>query len=200
VTIGIVLFSKTESREVVKYVEVQPSAKAAPSAANPTMTIEESTVSGGGTKKAVGTTQKVEPTAPVPSGKTGLQGLQGLNGLNGLGPTTQGPDVASQANLPGGQLDGNAIQRVVANFSSSVRRGCWDSALAARPPDAPSTARVGVTINIAASGAVDNVTTTGDPKGYPNLAHCIESKVRAWRFPRSSAPTTAQVPFVFAAQ
>jgi hypothetical protein len=165
------------------------------------MTIEESTVSGGGTKKAVTTAQKTESPVPVPSGKSGLQGLQGLNGLNGLGPSsTQGPDVTSAANLPGGQLDGNAIQRVVANFSSSVRRGCWDSALAARPPDAPSTARVGVTINIAASGSVDNVTTTGDPKGYPNLAHCIESKVRAWKFPRSSAPTTAQVPFVFAAQ
>jgi hypothetical protein len=59
---------------------------------------------------------------------------------------------------------------------------------------------VGVTITIAPSGNVDNVTTTGDPKGYPNLSHCIESKVRGWRFPRSSAPTTAQVPFVFAAQ
>jgi len=200
VTIGIVLFSKTEKQEVVKYVEVPASAKAAPSSANDPMTIEESTVSGGGTKKAVGTAQKTEPPVPVPSGKSGLQGLQGLNGINGLGPATQGPDVTAAANLPGGQLDGNAIQRVVANFSSSVRRGCWDSALASRPPDAPSTARVGVTINIAASGAVDNVTTTGDPKGYPNLAHCIESKVRGWKFPRSNAPTTAQVPFVFAAQ
>ena len=75
-----------------------------------------------------------------------------------------------------------------------------DSALAARTPDAPSTARVSVTISMNPSGAVDNVTTSGDPKGYPNLAHCIESKVRAWRFPRSGGATTAQVPFVFAAQ
>lgn len=199
VTIGIVLFSKTEKQEVVKYVEVQASAKAAPVAKNDPMTIEESTVSVGGTKKAVGTTQKVEPAAPAPSSKTGLSGLNGLSGLAGPGPAGN-QDVAGNSALPGGQLDGNAIQRVVANFSSSVRRGCWDSALASRPPDAPSTARVGVTINIAASGSVDSVTTTGDPKGYPNLAHCIESKVRGWRFPRSSAPTTAQVPFVFAAQ
>ncbi len=53
---------------------------------------------------------------------------------------------------------------------------------------------------ITVSGGVDNVTTTGDPKGYPNLAHCIEAKVRAWRFPRSSGTTTANVPFVFAVQ
>jgi predicted Zn finger-like uncharacterized protein len=200
VTIGSVLLSKTEKQEVVKYVEVPASAQAAPAPTNDTTTIEESTVSGGNTKKVAGSAQKVEPAAPTPSGKTGMTGLNGLNGLSGLGPATQGPDVTQGTNLPGGQLDGTAIQRVVANFTSSVRRGCWDSALASRTPDAPSSARVMVTITIASSGSVDNVTTSGDPKGYPNLAHCIESKVRAWRFPRSSGTTTAQVPFVFAAQ
>jgi hypothetical protein len=122
-----------------------------------------------------------------------------LNGLNGLGPNAASPDVA-QAAAPGGQLDGASIQRVVGNFTSSVRRGCWDQALAARGPDAPSSARVAVTITISPSGGVDNVTTSGDPKGYPNLAHCIESRVRGWHFPRSSGTTTANVPFVFAAQ
>jgi hypothetical protein len=200
VTIGSVLLSKTEKQEVVKYVEVPAaSATAAAAASVDPMVIEESTVSGS-TKKAVTTAQKPESTAAAPA-KTGMPSLSGLNGLSGLGPTAQGPDVASGGqNLPGGQLDGNAIQRVVANFSSSVRRGCWDNALAARTPDAPSTARVAVTISISPSGSVDNVTTSGDPKGYPNLAHCIESKVRGWRFPRSSGSTTAQVPFVFAAQ
>jgi hypothetical protein len=164
------------------------------------MVIEESTVSGPGTKKAVTSAQKSDTPGPAASAKTGMPSLNGLNGLSGLGPAAPGPDVTQNTNLPGGQLDGNSIQRVVANFSTSVRRGCWDSAIAARTPDAPSSARVGVTITISPSGSVDNVTTTGDPKGYPNLAHCIESKVRGWRFPRSSGTTTAQVPFVFAAQ
>ncbi|HVW29536.1 MAG TPA: GYF domain-containing protein [Polyangiaceae bacterium] len=198
VTIGSVLLSKTEKQEVVKYVEVPASAAPVTTASADPMVIEESTVSGGNTKKAVTSAQKAEPTA-APA-KTGMPSLNGLNGLSNLGPTTQGPDVANNQALPGGQLDGNAIQRVVANFSSSVRRGCWDNALAARAPDAPSTARVAVTISISPSGSVDNVTTSGDPKGYPNLAHCIESKVRGWRFPRSGGSTTAQVPFVFAAQ
>ncbi|HEX4336672.1 MAG TPA: GYF domain-containing protein [Polyangiaceae bacterium] len=198
VTIGAVLLSKTEKQEVVKYVEVPASAAAPTASTTDPMVLEESTVSANSTKKAVTTAQKPE-TTPVPTAKTGMTSLNGLNGLNGLGPATGGPDVAQNPN-PGGQLDGNSIQRVVANFSNSVRRGCWDGALAARTPDAPSTARVGVTITISPTGSVDNVTTTGDPKGYPNLAHCIESKVRGWHFPRSSGTTTAQVPFVFAAQ
>jgi predicted Zn finger-like uncharacterized protein len=203
VTIGAVLLSKTEKQEVVRYVEVPASAKAEPVAApgDTPHTIEESTVSGGPAKRVVAQGPKPEPT-PAGSAKGGLPSLGGLGTLGGLGgPAPQGTDVAGGgAAGPGGQLDGAAISRVVSNFTSSVRRGCWDQALSARGPDAPSSARVGVTITIAPSGNVDNVTTTGDPKGYPNLAHCIESKVRGWHFPRSSASTTAQVPFVFAAQ
>lgn len=199
VTIGIVLFSKTEQKEIVKYVEVPASAKpVAPTPEEPTV-LEEATVQGGATKKISGGTAKVDPAPVASSGGKGLSGLSGLNGLSGLGPSGSGPGV-TQAATPGGQLDGAAISRVVSNFTPSVRRGCWDPALVARSPDAPSSARVAVSITIAPSGSVENVTTSGDPKGYPNLAHCIESKVRGWRFPRSSGPTTANVPFVFAAQ
>lgn len=202
VTIGAVLLSKTEKQEVVKYVEVPASAKATDPAVegNNTVALEESTVSGGATKRTGGNGAKVDPVAAAaPSTGKGLSGLSGLSGLNGIGPATAGPDVTN-APAPGGQLDGASIQRVVANFSPSVRRGCWDQAISSRAPDAPSSARVGVAITISSSGGVDNVTTTGDPKGYPNLAHCIEAKVRAWRFPRSSGTTTANVPFVFAVQ
>ncbi|HEX7669608.1 MAG TPA: GYF domain-containing protein [Polyangiaceae bacterium] len=202
VTIGAVLLSKTEKQEVVKYVEVPASAKADPAAPgnNNTVALEESTVSGGATKRTGGNGAKMDPVAAAaPSAGKGLSGLSGLSGLNGIGPATAGPDVTN-APVPGGQLDGASIQRVVANFSPSVRRGCWDQAISSRSPDAPSSARVGVAITISSSGGVDNVTTTGDPKGYPNLAHCIEAKVRAWRFPRSSGTTTANVPFVFAVQ
>jgi hypothetical protein len=199
VTIGIVLFSKTEQKEVVKYVEVPASAKAQETPTEAPQTLDEATISGvATTKKGNGTTAKVDPTPVATTGK-GLAGLSGLNGLNGLGPATGGPDVASTP-VPGGQLDGAAISRVVSNFTPSVRRGCWDPALVSRSPDAPSSARVAVAITIAPSGSVENVTTSGDPKGYPNLAHCIESKVRSWKFPRSSGTTTANVPFVFAAQ
>jgi hypothetical protein len=200
VTIGIVLFSKTERHEVVKYVEVQASAKAeqAGPGEDPEV-IAEAQVSGSGTPKRSGSgSGKVEGPAPQASAGKGL--LSGLSGLNGLGPSgNTGPDVAS-GTAPGGQLDGASIQRVVANFSPGVRRGCWQPALEGRGPDAPSSARVGLTITVSSSGNVENVSTTGDPKGYPNLARCIEGKVKGWKFPRSGGTTTVQVPFVFAAQ
>jgi hypothetical protein len=55
-------------------------------------------------------------------------------------------------------------------------------------------------VTIASSGTVQQVTTSGDPRGYRGLARCIESRVRGWRFPRSGGTTTVNVPFVFAAQ
>lgn len=200
VTIGIVLFSKTEKQEIVKYVEVQPSAKpevhADPQADN-AQTLDESTVSGPGTRRAGTGQPKPEATAPKAQGKNLLGDLTGpgVGGPNAGSGNDNGP-----GNAPGGQLDATSITRTVGNYTPGVRRGCWETALSSRAGDAPASARVNVTITIAPSGNVDSVTSSGDPKGYPSLARCIESKVRTWRFPRSSGPTTAQVPFVFAAQ
>jgi hypothetical protein len=199
VTIGIVLFSKTERQEIVKYVQVQssskPAAQEAPVGDN-AQTLEESTVSGGGPRRPGGPQPKTEPSAQKAPGSSLLKDFGGPN----LGPAPGSGNDQGSGNAPGGQLDGTSIQRTVANYSPGVRRGCWETALSARAADAPTSARVGVTITIAGSGNVENVTTTGDPKGYPNLSRCIESKVRTWRFPRSSGTTTANVPFVFAAQ
>src|SRR5581483_3990165 len=63
VTIGSVLLSKTEKQEVVKYVEVPASAAPVATPSADPMVIEEATVSGSNTKKAVTTAQKPEPTA-----------------------------------------------------------------------------------------------------------------------------------------
>jgi len=57
-----------------------------------------------------------------------------------------------------------------------------------------------VTISVGPTGSVQNVTTSGDPKGYPGLAPCIAGRVRAWQFPATGGSTTVNVPFVFAAQ
>jgi TonB family protein len=69
-----------------------------------------------------------------------------------------------------------------------------------RSPDAPTTARVTATITVGANGRVQNVTTSGDPKGYRGLASCIQQRVRSWEFPPSGGTTEFNVPFVFAAQ
>jgi hypothetical protein len=110
--------------------------------------------------------------------------------------TTPGATPASG----GGQLDAAQTQSTVARYTGSVKRSCWQPALDARDPSAPTSARVMLTITVGASGSVQNVTTSGDPRGYPGLASCIGGRVRAWQFPATGGTTTVNVPFVFAAQ
>jgi hypothetical protein len=66
-----------------------------------------------------------------------------------------------------------------------------------RARNAPDEARVDATIVVSSSGAIERVTTTGDPDGYSNLAVCVESKIRRWQFPKRPKPTTVDVPFMF---
>jgi TonB family protein len=79
-----------------------------------------------------------------------------------------------------------------------VKRQCWENALATRPPGAPSSARVVVTMSVAPDGHVQNVTAS-DAAGYPGLSSCVQGQVRNWKFPASDG-STVTVPFVFAAQ
>jgi hypothetical protein len=56
-------------------------------------------------------------------------------------------------------------------------------------------AKVVVTFRVS-GGSVQDVTSTGDPPGYPGLAACTTANVARWRF----APTesfTAHLPFVW---
>ena len=62
------------------------------------------------------------------------------------------------------------------------------------------TAKVTVTITVGPTGSVQNVTNSGEARGYSGLASCIGSSVRSWTFPASGGTTIANVPFVFAGQ
>ncbi len=97
------------------------------------------------------------------------------------------------------QLDGAQVQSTVSLHGRREAQLLAASARLARPQRSTS-ARVVVTITVAGSGSVQNVTTSGDPRGYPGLANCIAGRVRGWQFPPSSGTTTVNVPFVFAAQ
>lgn len=91
---------------------------------------------------------------------------------------------------------GDTIESVVEKSRPQIHE-CWDRAFFTRARNAPTEARVDVTIVVSSSGAIDGVTTTGDPVGYPNLAACVESKIRRWQFPKRPKPTTVDVPFMF---
>jgi predicted Zn finger-like uncharacterized protein len=147
----------------------------------------------GGAAKPTGQVAPDEP--PV---KAGL-----LAGLNRLGePSVAGPPSSAPASrgTGGGGLDSAAFQQTVGRYKPSVQRGCWQPALSTKAPGAPSSARVSVSLTVDGAGRVTSVSTGGDPRGYPGLARCIETRVRGWRFPRSSGTTTFAVPFVFAGQ
>lgn len=205
VTLAVVFMPK-ETKEIVKIVKVPTETEKAKAEdldkgdepADPgTTDLDETDVQGGETKSGKTGVKAASTRAKPEEKKGGL--LSGLSGLKTDGP--KGPATGTgSSGTSGGQLDGTSIQRTVRNYSASVKRSCWQPALDTRSKNAPSSARVGVTVTIAPSGSVQNVSTTGDPAGYRNLARCIETKVRGWKFPRSSGTTTANIPFVFAAQ
>jgi hypothetical protein len=188
-------------KEIIKYVDrpvpgaEQPAAVGAQAPPEGTPALAESAT----TKKTA--TPRTKPVAATDEDKGG--GLQGLKGLDGLRPGGPGPGTTPGSTNPGstgGQLDSAQIQNTVARYTGSVKRSCWQPALDSRDPSAPTSARVVVTITVGPSGNVQNVTTSGEPRGYPGLASCIAGRVRSWQFPATGSTTTANVPFVFAAQ
>ena len=203
-TIGFVLWSKQKPPEtIVKYVEVPAKTTATaitvaqdPQAAGATSPTPTST----STKPHTKSTSSAK-TADAPADKGGgLTGLRGLSGLSPSGPGATGANPGSTPSGGGGQLDAAQTQATVARYTGSVKRSCWQPALDARDPNAPTSARVMVTITVGGTGSVQNVTTSGDPHGYPGLANCIGARVHAWTFPATGGTTTVNVPFVFAAQ
>jgi hypothetical protein len=202
-TIGFVVFNRGPE---VKYVQVpvaQPVAQApAQPAAQPVaaeQAIEETSVSAGAKTGKGGVARPKNEAPPAETKGGGLSGLSGLSGLQ-AGPQ-QGPAIGGGQSPGGGQgLDGGTIQKTVSRYTGSVKRRCWQPALDTRSKDAPTSARVSATITVGPSGAVQNVTTSGDPNGYRGLAPCIAGSIRGWQFPASGGTTTVNVPFVFAAQ
>lgn len=119
--------------------------------------------------------------------------------LVGLGVAEMpGPGLARvDDRAVGAGLDATAVQRTVRRYSPGVRQNCWQRALNAGAPDAPSSAKVSATITVDAAGHVQAVSVTGAPRGYPGLSRCIEGAVRSWQFPRSGGQTITNVPFMF---
>jgi hypothetical protein len=206
VSIGFVVWSKQKPPEtIVKYVEVPAKGQGAAAAAtqdSQATDLAAAVASAAVAKaRAGGTKGSGSKGAEVTADKGG--GLSGLKGLSGLSPSGPGVSGTSPGGTPvggGGQLDAAQTQSTVSRYTGSVKRSCWQPALDARDPNAPTSARVMMTITVGASGSVQNVTTSGDPRGYPGLASCIAGRVRAWQFPATGGTTTVNVPFVFAAQ
>jgi hypothetical protein len=204
VTIGFVLWSKQKPPEtIVKYVEVP--AKATATAITAAAQDQPGSDTTGPTPSSAAVHARQKSSSPKASDSSdnkggGLAGLKGLSALGTNGPGVSGTSPGSTPAGGGGQLDAAQTQSTVARYTGSVKRSCWQPALDARDPNAPTSARVMMTITVGGTGSVQNVTTSGDPHGYPGLANCIAARVHAWQFPATGGTTTVNVPFVFAAQ
>jgi len=207
-TVSYVVFSNPKKETV--YVEVErpgAAASAAPDraqaqpvndeASDSTSTeASEQPKSRGGSRREGAVTTKPATSPESESKGGGLKGLAGLQGVSG----PKGPSGEAAARVGGQPLDSAQVQRTVSRYTASVKRSCWQPALDTRDKNAPSSARVLVTIRVSPSGSVQSVSTSGDPNGYRGLSSCIAARVRGWQFPASSGTTTVNVPFVFAAQ
>jgi hypothetical protein len=158
----------------------------------------------------------IEVSAAVTKGATGARGSKGttpdntntgapaaplstsLTGLGGLVGGPSGPSGGTSQGGGGGQLAAADVERVVQSHRAFVRRQCWDPALSARSPGAPSSAKVLASLNVARDGSVSSASASGG-EGYPGLATCVQGQVKGWRFPASEG-SEVKVPFMFAAQ
>ena len=91
-------------------------------------------------------------------------------------------------------LDGDAVRSTVTENKPRLQR-CYERAI--RGQQSPPSVRLDVTVTVAASGRVKNVTAAGSGPG--GLAECVEASVRRWRFPASSEGGPAKFPIVFSA-
>jgi outer membrane biosynthesis protein TonB len=211
VTIGAVVMQKEpkdpkEPASAVQHVPVVANAPPQPLKAREVNVLEEAKIEAerGAFAGKKGVAKGSGAATDAPTGEVEGKGLSGLKGLSGglaglSGPGAKGPDSTTRQS-GAGQLDSAQVQTVVARYSPSVKRSCWQPALDTRDKDAPSSARVVVTIAVTGSGSVQDASTSGDPRGYRGLATCIAARVRGWQFPASGDSTTVNVPFVFAAQ
>ncbi len=211
VTFGFVLFGDQKTKIIKQVVEVPAQAaesKAQSKDSGQAATTQDEEAQPEEAKVAAATTQKsnkttgsssTSGTSSSASSEKISKGLKGLDGLDGLNGPASGPS-SGKGSSGGRPLEATQIQGTVSKYQTSVKRGCWQPALMSRDKNAPSTARVTVSIGVASTGQVTSASSSGDPKGYPGLSSCITSRVRGWRFPRSGGSTTVKVPFVFAAQ
>ncbi len=101
-------------------------------------------------------------------------------------------EKASTAQSENPPLDGDGVRATVTENKPRLQR-CYERAI--RGLQSPPAVRLDVTVTVASSGRVKNVSAAGSGPG--GLAECIEASVRRWRFPASSEGGPAKFPIVF---
>lgn len=197
-----VLFNRPPPQIVVIQQGVQPSATVAPAVAEG----DKGQVDVGPVSTGAATAAAVKPASGTgaPRVKSSATPVGAPIDTSGFTNTVPGPAATPQAatgtNASASPLSQGEISGVVSSNQPMVKRKCWQPALEGRAPNASTNARVNGSLVIAPSGNVDTATASGSEKDFPSLAGCIANRMKGWKFPPSSGPTTVNVPFVFASQ
>jgi hypothetical protein len=89
---------------------------------------------------------------------------------------------------------GERVQRVF-RAHSPESQACWRSAYLRRSPDAGEVAKFVISFRVA-GGSAHDISSSGDPPGYPGLSACVIANLARWRFPL--APEfPLHIPFAF---
>jgi len=155
------------------------------------------------TPRSPGSAEVVDPFKGSPrathSASKPAELLDPFKGKTSAPPTTTGRNgvVNSWATSADKKsLGASDVAPVIARQRSEIASKCWTPARDEAPKSAPKSARVVLTLRIAASGRVLSATAS-DPAGYPGLGSCIAGRARNWVFPVSSSGATINVPFIF---
>lgn len=95
------------------------------------------------------------------------------------------------------ELDPKAIQAAVNELVPSIRQDCWQPQLDQRDANTPTSATLAAHFVIGADGRVTSVRLSALPMGLPDLAACIEAKLRTLSFAASTDATEVNLPLVF---
>ncbi len=117
-----------------------------------------------------------------------------------LGQPTQPVTSGGVPTVVPERLEAAQVQATVARYRETMQRQCWQPALEARAERTSTSARVSLSVTVTPSGGVDDVTSLGDPPGYPRLGQCLAAQVASWQFPPAKSRTTLSIPFVFTSE
>ncbi len=118
----------------------------------------------------------------------------------GFRPTPGGPSAGDPPPSGGGALSEGEINGVVSRNKPIITRRCWLPAYDARASNAPSSAKVSVSLKVGPSGSVTSASAGGSEQHYPGLASCVAGSVKGWQFPPSDEGATINIPFSFSGQ
>jgi TonB family protein len=150
----------------------------------------------GGGAEGVGTTETIGDEKVTGVGVR--RGVRKVDVERGEERTVPKPQIGTgTAEVEGGSLDPAKISSVVRRRLAAIK-GCYERSLR-RNPDLQG--KISVRFTIGPTGAVVEISVESNTMGDEEVARCIVSVMRGWRFPKpEGGSVTVAYPFIFTAK